>query len=212
MVTLCGLCAVAVSCSEESTSTPATDASADTTVIIDPTTADSASTSATEPTSPAAATDATDATDATEATDAGPVPAGEIDAFGAIAVAVATTPGTAIEIGRGNERGEAVWEVLVRRDDGTGIEHYVSIATGEVVAQDSESIPAIASTPPAVTIEQAITIAAEAEPGSELIEADLDTEDSRVVWEVVVRRRNGPEVEFYIDAATGEIVKHEVDD
>lgn len=209
MVTLCGLCAVAVSCSEESTSTPATDASADTTVIIDPTTADSASTSATEPTSPAAATDATDAT---EATDAGPVPAGEIDAFGAIAVAVATTPGTAIEIGRGNERGEAVWEVLVRRDDGTGIEHYVSIATGEVVAQDSESIPAIASTPPAVTIEQAITIAAEAEPGSELIEADLDTEDSRVVWEVVVRRRNGPEVELYIDAATGEIVKHEVDD
>lgn len=209
MVTLCGLCAVAVSCSEESTSTPATDASADTTVIIDPTTANSASTSATEPTSPAAATDATDAT---EATDAGPVPAGEIDAFGAIAVAVATTPGTAIEIGRGNERGEAVWEVLVRRDDGTGIEHYVSIATGEVVAQDSESIPAIASTPPAVTIEQAITIAAEAEPGSELIEADLDTEDSRVVWEVVVRRRNGPEVEFYIDAATGEIVKHEVDD
>lgn len=209
MVTLCGLCAVAVSCSEESTSTPATDASADTTVIIDPTTANSASTSATEPTSPAAATDATDAT---EATDAGPVPAGEIDAFGAIAVAVATTPGTAIEIGRGNERGEAVWEVLVRRDDGTGIEHYVSIATGEVVAQDSESIPAIASTPPAVTIEQAITIAAEAEPGSELIEADLDTEDSRVVWEVVVRRRNGPEVELYIDAATGEIVKHEVDD
>lgn len=151
---------------------------------------------------------------ATESTqpDTTGTPAGDLDAFDAITVATQTTPGTVIDIGQDTEHGQAVWEVVVRRDDGSGIEHTIAIATGEVLEQETASVPSVAATLPAVSIEDAITTALATVPGSQLIEADLDTEGSAVVWEVLVRPSSGPNIELYIDATTGEVIKQEVDD
>lgn len=132
---------------------------------------------------------------------------GGLDAHGAIAVAVRTTPGAAVEIGRDTERGQAVWEVTVRRDDGQGVEHDIAIATGEVLGSEPAQVPA---TLPPVTIEQAITTATQTVPG-EVLEADLEVMGRQMLWEVDVRQSSGQRIEVRIDANSGEVVSQRPD-
>jgi len=114
-----------------------------------------------------------------------------------------------MSIDLGRERGRNVWEVLVRQADGTGIELYIAVDNGEVVAQDPSTVPAEArNAAPAITAQEAIGIALEAVPGA-AVEVDLGTERGRTVWEVLVRGTGSGSVEFYIDAASGEILKQE---
>jgi uncharacterized membrane protein YkoI len=119
--------------------------------------------------------------------------------------------GAVMDIDRGTERGQAVWEVVVRQDDGSAVELYIAQATGELVAQHPARSDADVTTPPPLSVQQAVAIAEQAVPGSAVVEADLGSDRGRIVWEVLVRA-SSQDVELYIDAATCEIVKQEMAD
>ncbi|MEA5389751.1 PepSY domain-containing protein [Cyanobium gracile UHCC 0139] len=131
-----------------------------------------------------------------------------ITAARAAAIALQRVPGgTVVDVDPGSEDGQAVWEVLVRRADNTGIEFYLKATTGEILRQERESLPPEALRPgPAVTAQRAITTAAAAVPGGRVIAIDLDTENGRTVWDVDVAGPDGP-IEVTIDAATGRILQ-----
>jgi uncharacterized membrane protein YkoI len=126
----------------------------------------------------------------------------------AAAAALAAVSGAVVEIGTGTENGAPVWEVLVRTDDGSGVEVYVDQASGAIVKQEPEELPDEARTAaPAVTAADAIATALAAVPG-DVRDVDLGTESGTVVWEVEVAHGGGA-TEVYVDATTGEIVKQE---
>jgi len=125
-------------------------------------------------------------------------------------VALKTVPGgTVLEIDPGFEGGHAVWEVLVRKPDNTGVELYIQASTGTVLKQKPALVPAEAKgSSTTVTIQQASETAVAAVPGGRLIEIDLGTFSGRTVWEALVAGANG-RTEIYIDASTGKIIKQE---
>jgi uncharacterized membrane protein YkoI len=133
-----------------------------------------------------------------------------ISAARAAAIALQRVPGgTVVDIDPGMENGQAVWEVLVRRPDNTGLEIYLDAATGAVLRQERESLPREALGPrPAVTVQQAIATATGAVPGGRVTAIDLDTENGRVVWDVDVAGPGGRKA-ITIDAATGRILEQE---
>lgn len=137
--------------------------------------------------------------------------AGDLDAWQAVDVALRATPGVAIDIGDDTEGGQDVWEVVVRQDDGSGVEHYIVVATGEILQSQPAQVPAIAATTTEVTLCDAIVIAAEAVDGGRVVEADLESEGGRTVWEVLVRT-DREAFELYIDVTTGEILRQAIDD
>lgn len=137
-------------------------------------------------------------------------PVSSITAEEAAEVALRAVPeGTVLEIGPGSEERQAVWEVLVRKPDGSAVEAYVLSSTGEILKQEPTTVPAeISGITPAVTMQQASATALAAVPGGRLVEIDLDTEYGRTVWEALVAGSDG-HIEIYIDATTGNIVKQE---
>lgn len=54
-----------------------------------------------------------------------------------------------------------------------------------------------------VTIHQAVDVASQMESGT-VIEAKLDEEDGKLVWEVEILKADGKEIEIHVDAHTGE--------
>ncbi len=95
--------------------------------------------------------------------------------------------------------------------DGTAVEHVVGIATGQILEQKPANTAVTSA--PSVSLVQAIEIATSAVPDSVIVEARLQTDRGRVVWDALVRQiGSGGEVEFSIDAETGEIISQEVDD
>ncbi len=133
-----------------------------------------------------------------------------ITAARAAAIALQRVPGgTVVDIDPGVESGQAVWEVLVRRPDNTGLEIYLNAITGAVLRQERESLPREALRPgPAVTVQQAIATATAAVPGGRVNAIDLDTENGRTVWDVDVIGAGGRSA-ITIDAATGRILQQE---
>ena len=62
-----------------------------------------------------------------------------ITAARAAAIALQRIPGgTVVDIDPGTEGGQAVWEVLVRRPDNSGIEIYLNATTGAILRQERE--------------------------------------------------------------------------
>lgn len=72
-------------------------------------------------------------------------------------------------------------------------------------------VSALAMDKPNLTAEEAIAIALEAQPGT-VDEVELEKEDGREVFEVEVVNAAGQEIEFYIDAQSGEILQQSIDD
>jgi uncharacterized membrane protein YkoI len=136
-----------------------------------------------------------------------------ITAGEAAAIALKQVPGgTVLAVDPGLEGSRAIWEVLIRKPDNTGIEIDISASTGVALRQERESLPSEArGISPIVTIQQAITTAVAAVPGGRLIEIDLGREDGRTVWEARVAGSAG-RVEISIDVTTGRILKKERDD
>lgn len=157
---------------------------------------------------PAPASEAEARTATAQAGGAGTTPG--ITAARAAAIALQRVPGgTVVDVDPGIENGQAVWEVLVRRPDNTGLEIYLNAATGAVLRQERESLPREALGPrPAVTVQQAIATATGAVPGGRVIAIDLDSENGRTVWDVDVAGPGGRKA-ITIDAATGRILKQE---
>lgn len=105
--------------------------------------------------------------------------------------------------------GGDVWEVLVRRADGSGVEIYVNSETGQTMRDRSARVPAAArDAAPQLTAVEAIDVVLETISDGVIRELDIDTERGRVVWEVLVQGGAGA-TEFYIDAGNGDIVKQE---
>ncbi|MDR0482617.1 MAG: PepSY domain-containing protein [Cellulomonadaceae bacterium] len=155
-----------------------------------------------------AQTEGNQAQDAESTEGAGTVPAGTDPAAAAALAAIAAGDGEVISIDP--ENGD-VWSVLVRTSDGNGVERYVNAATGEIVRERPEPLPAeaVAGTP-AVSANKAIDIVLEARPGAVVRELDLGTDRGTVVWEILVQ--DSTPTEFYVDATTGTILKEEVAD
>ncbi|MEM8948271.1 MAG: PepSY domain-containing protein [Pseudomonadota bacterium] len=83
----------------------------------------------------------------------------------------------------------------------------LAISGGQLSAQ-SPSEPPLASP---LTFDEAIAIALEAQPGR-IAEVALDRANGRVVIDIEVVNASGDEVEFALDAESGEILWSHVDD
>lgn len=130
-------------------------------------------------------------------------------AIRAAEAALAAVSGDVISL---DPEGGDVWSVLVRTEDGEGIELYVDATTGDIARQDPESLPSEArDSVPTVSAVEAIEIVQQELPEATIRELDLDTERGAVVWEILVSDDSGL-IEFYVDAETGEILKQEWDD
>lgn len=68
-----------------------------------------------------------------------------------------------------------------------------------------------ASETPAVTVDEAIAIALEAQEGT-IGEAELDQFEGRPAYDIEVVNAAGDEIEFKVDAETGEILNQWTDD
>ena len=128
----------------------------------------------------------------------------------AIDIALGVIPGgVVVDIDQGWEQGRSYWDVVVRDPDGGAVEIYLDAATGDVLEQSPTRMPLLAvDGAPAITARQAIDTALEAVPGGTVIEADLDMEGGRLIWEILVRSTGGRS-EVYVDAASGELLKVE---
>ena len=136
-------------------------------------------------------------------------PTQPLDASAAVRVALSTIPGGAvIEVERDTHEGRPVWEVLVRDPNGRGIELNIDPTTGSIVKREWEELPwYVRDSAPAVDITTAMTKALAAAPGI-IDEAELELRtDGRLVWEIEIVTANGREIEVYVDATTGEIVR-----
>lgn len=83
----------------------------------------------------------------------------------------------------------------------------LSLLTVPAMAQTASETPAIAP----ITVEQAIAIALEAQPGT-IAEAELDQFEGRPAYDIEVVNDAGEEIEFKVDAETGEILNKWTDD
>lgn len=63
----------------------------------------------------------------------------------------------------------------------------------------------------AISMEAALAIALTEVPGS-VIEAELEDEDGKVVWEIEVATAAGTEMELLVDANSGEIISSQPDE
>lgn len=168
-----------------------------------------AETATATPTETAAPTETTPGAEAEESEEpsATQAPDGPLDAAGAIAAALAHTPGAVVEV----DAERSTWEVTVLREDGTGVELYIDATSGEVTRERDQRLSPTQRTAPTVTAAEAIDIALGAVPGT-IIELDLGLDRTTVVWEVLVRADAGGRMEVYVDAATGSVLKTERDD
>lgn len=107
------------------------------------------------------------------------------------------------------------WEVHVEQGP-THFEVDIARADGDVldveVADDDEFEPGRSSADPAVTHQQARTIALEETGGGDVRLAHLDSEDADYEWEVVVVDQAGRWIELTIDAASGDVLDVDIED
>ena len=89
----------------------------------------------------------------------------------------------------------------------------VGIAAGALGLLTSLAVAQTTEKPPVVTLtaEDAIAIALEAQPGT-IGEAELDEYEGKPAYDIEVVNAAGEEVEFKVDAATGEILNEWIDD
>lgn len=82
----------------------------------------------------------------------------------------------------------------------------IALLTSLAVAQTAEAPPAVV-----LTAEEAIAIALKIQPGT-IGEAELDEYEGKPAYDIEVVNAAGDEIEFKVDAATGEILNEWVDD
>lgn len=136
-------------------------------------------------------------------------PAGGLSAAEVIDKALGEVEGDVLSLDR--EDDDSRWEVLVRASDGAGTEVWVDPTSGDVLDQRSENVPSEARDgAPKFTAKEAVEAATSAVADGTVTDLDIDRERGKVVWDVVVEA-NGAETDVQIDAASGEILKQELD-
>ena len=131
----------------------------------------------------------------------------ELTAQDAVNKALAVVPGSAVvEIDSRAKDGRTVWEVVLRKPDGSGTELYIDQATGFLLKQESAEVPRYArGSAPTISASAAMSSALSSTPGI-VEEVELSREDGGIVWEVRVAGASG-RVKHYIDATSGKVFK-----
>ncbi len=88
----------------------------------------------------------------------------------------------------------------------------IALLTGGLaISYGGENKQETVSPSPSVTMEEAMKTATDRFPG-QVLEAELETEDGKSVYEVEVAGANGERREVEVDAQTGKILKSGVED
>lgn len=134
----------------------------------------------------------------------------------ALAAAADAVGGTFVSLEWSTENGRSVFEVTQMVDDGRLVEVYVEAATGAVleIEYDDQDYPLPVSPVTSPELPEPIdairaTEIAFAEVGGRLIEVDRTRRDGRLLFEVEMRQPDGQQVEVYIDAVTGDVLRVE---
>ena len=140
----------------------------------------------------------------------------------AIQAAEQAVQGRTFEAEFESENDRLVYELELVDGNNDVHEVVVDARTGEVVAQDEQTVEGLwqrwlnseelAAVTGAERSLSEIVTAVEAETGASVREASIDTEDDRVVYEMELSGAGGDELEVEVDPATGEILKREADD
>lgn len=136
--------------------------------------------------------------------------ADDIDALRATEIALEAVPGTVVDLEHDGDDSSHTWEVGILSSDDAGVEVELDRASGEVLGQSNYDLSSEQRRAPKQTIDLVIGIALGAVSGA-VTEAELDSEDGRVVWEVVVED-GADDWDLEIDAESGKILKQEKDD
>lgn len=132
-------------------------------------------------------------------------------------IALDAHPGTEVlSIDLDRVRGVSAWEVEVGSAAGQW-EVSVDVTTGEIIKDEEESSGDLhkhlgSLKHVKVPYEEAVAIMEAAVPGGSLVEIELDHHHGTVVWEGDVMSKDHVKHELTIDAATGEVLDHEIDD
>ena len=96
---------------------------------------------------------------------------------------------------------------MIIRSKSLAIIMALSLSATPILAQAASDGPSA----PALSPQEAIAIALEAQPGT-IEEAELDRFEGRPAYDIEVMNATGDEVEFKVDAETGEILNRWIDD
>lgn len=133
-----------------------------------------------------------------------------IDAARAAQLALESVPGAVVELELDREGTALVWEIGVLAADGSGVGLHLDSTSGEILDQHSIRLSKEQRTAPEQTVDAIIGIAVEAVGGGAVTEAEVDTENGSVVWEVTVFD-DPVGWDLDIDATTGEVLKQQQD-
>jgi hypothetical protein len=92
-----------------------------------------------------------------------------------------------------------------------GATALVLTSFGMAMSHDGKEKAALANLPTSVTMEEAIKIATTQFPGK-VLEAELESEDGKAVYEVEIVNTSGETRELEIDAQSGKILSSELED
>lgn len=131
----------------------------------------------------------------------------QLNAQAAADKALVIVPGSAVvEVESRSKDGRTIWEVVVRRPDGSGTELYIDQATGSLLKQEPADVPRyLKESAPTISASAAMSSALSSTPGI-VEEVGLSREDGGMVWEVKVAGASG-RVKLYIDATSGKVIK-----
>ncbi len=162
--------------------------------------------------SPTAIASSPTATASPTATTAAPSPSGEIRIQRAVRTAQRVGGGRAVEGGRDRAQGQPVWYVTVRLADGTGSEVYINRSTGDLVGQSPENLNAVQrAAAPGLNATRAIRRAENISQGGTAIEFELERFRGTTAWYVVTKGGATGNLEFYLDANSGAVLRQERD-
>jgi len=123
----------------------------------------------------------------------------------AASLALATVNGTLIEAELELDEGQAIWEFEIVDEANQVVCVEVDGATGEIVhtGHSDDVAPSLSNV---ISLEQAIELVNDIDNGA-LIEMELEEQADKLVWEVETLNQDNQELEYKIDAVSGEIIK-----
>ena len=128
----------------------------------------------------------------------------ELDMANAAIAASETIAGDIIEAELEMDDDKAIWEIDIVNDANQVITVEVDGQTGQILSTEADDDTELTYTD-ALSLAKAIEIVAAVEKGA-LVEAELEHEHGKLIWEVETLGNSNQETKFRINAETGEIL------
>ena len=129
----------------------------------------------------------------------------EVDIENAAIAASEAMTGEIIEIELEMDNAKAVWEVDIVNAANQVVTVEIDGQTGEILSTSTDDDDEAIALVNAVDLSQAINIVKAVEQGA-IVEAELETEDGLLIWEVESIGASDQETKFRVDAQTGEVL------